>query len=418
VEPELGNGLAVGEREEARRLVVLPTLSLEAEAWDVRDLDRAEGVRGDVLGFAVLSGAVAMDVWLARRTCTRLIGAGELVLLDGAERDSVPVSWGWSVIVPARLAVFDERLLAIGQRWPRLLAAVLQRAAQQTRNALLQQAISQLPRVEDRLLALFWALADRHGVVRRDGIWVELPATHDTIARMIGARRPTVSLGLASLAERGLLRAEGSEWVIDRASLDHFAEPGDGVPTAAGTKARSRSDRSPAPAARPALISIPELTAPTRGPPRVLMVAADASALDCSAEGWVIVNVHDASAALVALDQSEPDLVVLDVSLLGASDSGPGLLERLRIGGALHPSRLMLIDMGVSSAALPAALAAAAHDYVRGPVVSADLQGRIQAQLTLGAAQGGATHDRAGHDGTGHGTGHDARVRNGNALSA
>lgn len=262
VEPELGTGLAARELEEARRLVVLPTVSLETESWDVRDLDKVDGVRGDVLGFAVLSGAIAMDVWLARRTCTRLIGASEFVLLDGVERDSVPVSWGWSVIVPARLAVFDERLLALGQRWPRLLGAVLQRSAQQTRNALLQQAISQLPRVEDRLLALFWALADRHGVVRRDGIWVELPATHDTIARMIGARRPTVSLGLASLAERGLLRAEGSAWVLDRASLRHFAEPSDGVPTAAGTKVRSRPDRSQAPDSPPCPLGTPEVMAP------------------------------------------------------------------------------------------------------------------------------------------------------------
>src|SRR5438270_616124 len=84
-------------------------------------------------GSAVLSGVIAMDVWLARRTCTRLIAAGEYLLLDGVESDSMPISWGWSVIVPARLALFDERLLVVGQRWPRLLAAVLERGARQTR---------------------------------------------------------------------------------------------------------------------------------------------------------------------------------------------------------------------------------------------------------------------------------------------
>jgi DNA-binding response OmpR family regulator len=76
----------------------------------------------------------------------------------------------------------------------------------------------------------------------------------------------------------------------------------------------------------------------------------------------------------------------------------PGLLERLRNGGALRPSRLMLVDLGVSSGALPAALAAVAHDYVQAPVASADMQARIQAQLALGAALAAGTKDGAGHD--------------------
>ncbi|MBV9817892.1 MAG: Crp/Fnr family transcriptional regulator [Solirubrobacterales bacterium] len=106
------------------------------------------------------------------------------------------------------------------------MAAILRRGAQQLRHALLQQAISQLPHVEDRLLALMWSIADRQGVVRGDGIWVRLPVTHDALAQMIGARRPTVSLGLAELAGAGLLTPEGHGWLIDRSSLDRFADPG------------------------------------------------------------------------------------------------------------------------------------------------------------------------------------------------
>ena len=343
VEPELGDALAPGEFETARRLVVLPTVDLDVDSWDVRDLDQVDGVRGEVLGYAVLSGVIAMDVWLARRTCTRLIAAGEFVLLDGVEEDSIPISWGWSVIVPARLAVFDDRLLAIGQRWPRVLAAVLQRAAQQTRNALLQQAISQLPRVEDRLLALFWSIADRQGVVRPDGVWVELPATHDTIARMIGARRPTVSLGLASLAERGLLTSEGSGWVIHRSSLQQFPQPSDEVPTAASTKARSRSARpltreteplgGSAPPARPA----PVVSA-TRPRLRVLLIAADPALLDASTSGCLVTHADGEPAALAELDRSAPDLVVLDMSVLSWPDSGSRLLSSSAPGARVAPA--------------------------------------------------------------------------------
>ena len=384
----MGDALAPGEFDTARRLVVLPTVDLEVDSWDVRNLDQVDGVRGEVLGFAVLSGVIAMDVWLARRTCTRLIAAGEFVLLDGVEEDSIPISWGWSVIVPARLAVFDERLLAMGQRWPRLLAAVLQRAAQQTRNALLQQAISQLPRVEDRLLALFWSIADRQGVVRPDGVWVELPATHDTIARMIGARRPTVSLGLASLAERGLLTSEGSGWVIHPSSLAQFPQPSDGVPTAASTKARARSGRPPAPV--PESAPRPPRPAPvvsaSRPRLRVLLIATDPSLLDTSTSGCLVTHVDGEPAALAELERSAPDLVVLDMSVLSWPDSDTRLLEQLHHGSVSGHSRLMLVEFGGRGDALPIGWAAAAHDYLEAPVSAADLHARVQAQLALAAS--------------------------------
>jgi CRP/FNR family cyclic AMP-dependent transcriptional regulator len=70
------------------------------------------------------------------------------------------------------------------------------RGADPTRHALLQQSISQLPRVEDRLLALMWLLADSRGIVCEDGIRVPLSVTHESLAQMIGARRQTVNLGL------------------------------------------------------------------------------------------------------------------------------------------------------------------------------------------------------------------------------
>jgi CRP-like cAMP-binding protein len=94
------------------------------------------------------------------------------------------------------------------------LSAILKRAAQQTASTLVQQAISQLPRVEDRLLALMRTIAQREGVARPDGIFIALAATHDTLAHMIGAQRPTVSLGLAHLAEEGRLRPEPDGWTL------------------------------------------------------------------------------------------------------------------------------------------------------------------------------------------------------------
>jgi hypothetical protein len=42
------------------------------------------------------------------------------------------------------------------------------RGADLTRHALLQQSISQLPRVQDRLLALMWLLADSRGIASEE----------------------------------------------------------------------------------------------------------------------------------------------------------------------------------------------------------------------------------------------------------
>ena len=58
--------------------------------------------------------------------------------------------------------------------------------------------------------------------MRADGVWVHLPVTHATLAQMIGARRPTVDLGLRALTERGLVRSEGSGWLISPASIGEF----------------------------------------------------------------------------------------------------------------------------------------------------------------------------------------------------
>ncbi|HEY1688994.1 MAG TPA: Crp/Fnr family transcriptional regulator [Solirubrobacteraceae bacterium] len=223
VDPDLGSSLDGEAHAQAREQVVFPSIELDAGTLALERLRHASGVRGRVHGFLMLSGSLTINILMSGRTCTRLIGPRELVLLDGIETDSIPVSWEWAVLAPAHILLFDERLHAIARHWPPLMSAIIERAAQQTRNAFLQQAISQLPRVEERLLALFWSIADRQGVMRSDGVWLELSATHDTLAHMVGAQRPTVSLGLARLAEGGLLRAEDDGWLISRDSLDAFS---------------------------------------------------------------------------------------------------------------------------------------------------------------------------------------------------
>ncbi len=224
-DPDLGSALEGEALERARDQVVFPGIELDPGPLELDRLRRAAGVRDRLHGYLVISGSLAINLHMSGRRCTRLIGPRELVLLDGVQTDSIPLNWDWSVLAPARLVLLDARLHTVARNWPGLMSAILERAAQQTRWAFLQQAISQLPRVEERLLALFWSIADRQGVVRPDGVWLELAATHDTLASMVGAQRPTVSLGLTRLAEGGLVRAENGGWLIAPDSVDAFAKP-------------------------------------------------------------------------------------------------------------------------------------------------------------------------------------------------
>lgn len=229
-EPELGEGLSAEEFERARQQVLLPAIDAPAGPLDLEELKRRPGIRGELYGFMVLKGTLIVSLHMAARQCGRLVSSGGLVLLDGVVSDSIVTGVDWVVVDESVLACFDERLLEIVLRWPPLMGAILKRAAQYASHALVQQAISQLPKVEDRLLALFWSLADRQGVVRSDGIWLALSATHDTLAHLVGAQRPTVSLGLSRLAENGLVRAQPGGWLINPASLSTFTlpEPGSG----------------------------------------------------------------------------------------------------------------------------------------------------------------------------------------------
>jgi CRP/FNR family transcriptional regulator, cyclic AMP receptor protein len=73
-----------------------------------------------------------------------------------------------------------------------------------------------------------WHLADRFGRVTSRGCELVLAGlTHEALAVMLGARRPTVTSALRRLGERGLLRQERrGAWLLccdARAGLEQIA---------------------------------------------------------------------------------------------------------------------------------------------------------------------------------------------------
>jgi hypothetical protein len=77
------------------------------------------------------------------------------------------------------------------------------------------QAIGHLTRVDDRLLALLWCLAERWGRVVPGGVLVNLRLPHRTLAGMVGARRPSVTTALGQLIARGdIERRPDGGWIL------------------------------------------------------------------------------------------------------------------------------------------------------------------------------------------------------------
>lgn len=222
--PDLTRGLTPEQSRAAREALIVPAIEIEQGTWDPGGCVDDARITGAVLGLQVVTGILVREIVLRRRAAAQIYGPGDFLQVhdDRSER-SLPVVSTVSVSGKAVLAVLDDRLLMAARRWPRLAGCVFAQAMGQAEHAGDRQAISQLARVEDRLLALFWQLADRWGRVRSDGISIELSITHEMVGHLVGARRPTVTLGLRKLRDQQLLRRDpDGVWLLAPDSLQRL----------------------------------------------------------------------------------------------------------------------------------------------------------------------------------------------------
>lgn len=211
----------------AERVVVVRRLELEPGPWAPEDVVCDGGSSIALL----LDGLITLDIGLAGCASAHLLGPGDPLRPWDSVSDVLPTSARWTVSADgATVAILDDQFARAERRWPGLAVALRERFAEQAAASALRTAIASLPRVEQRVLALFWQLADRWGTVRPEGIVVHLRLTHELIGRLVGAKRPTVSLALQQLATSGtLLRAEAGGWRLSHgsvAALEEDLEPG------------------------------------------------------------------------------------------------------------------------------------------------------------------------------------------------
>jgi len=226
-DPDFRAGVPADALAAARRVVVVPRLDVAPGPWEP---PRTTSWPDPVTGVVVLEGLVARDVELGSRVSTQFLGPGDIVDPWGAQDDMLPCRVRWEAHRDVVLGVLDGRFALAARRWPSLLAVVQRKLCERADRLAAQSAALQLPRVEERVLAVLWQLAERFGRVRPDGVVIPFNVSHRLIGQLAGARRPTVSLAVKELCAATLLtRGDDGSWFLangSRGSLEPAAIPG------------------------------------------------------------------------------------------------------------------------------------------------------------------------------------------------
>jgi CRP-like cAMP-binding protein len=162
-------------------------------------------------GAMVLYGVLAGSAWVGKHRSVELLGAGDVISLSrgGAATGS------WRSLNRARVMILDEDFLEATHQYPGILAVLLERAAARADRLSRRLAIVSIRHLDDRLLVLLHDLADLWGVEEPGAVRIPLRLSHELLADMAGAQRPSVSAAVARLRSRGLVaRGPHGSWLL------------------------------------------------------------------------------------------------------------------------------------------------------------------------------------------------------------
>ena len=220
VDPDIGRFMTDDERRAAGS-VALPVERVPRGRVDFHLL------LDDPLAFAMVvrDGLLFSHPRIGDQVALRLLGPGDVIAVPGASRSMLLSEAALTAAAPTTLVVLGSELLGAARRWPRIVASLQARLAEQSERLAAQLAICQLPRVDQRLLAMMWLLAESWGQVTPVGTRLQLGLTHDALGALIGARRSTVTLAIGGLTERGAIIRQDRGWLL----LERPVEPSDTV---------------------------------------------------------------------------------------------------------------------------------------------------------------------------------------------
>lgn len=212
-EPDLGADLDPETLSYAREELLAPAIPIE---WATNRGRWGPTEPQGHLGLLIVKGLLVREVRLLGSASAEVLGEGDLIRpwgVDGELTLPVPAEIFWTVLLPCEVAILNPSFVRRAGRWPEVLARLTGRALTRAQAQGLHDAVTNLKHVETRLLVQFWHLAERWGRVGPEGISIEVPVTHEMLAKLVGATRPSVTTALGHLAERGLLiRDTGAVW--------------------------------------------------------------------------------------------------------------------------------------------------------------------------------------------------------------
>ena len=201
------------QRETALHTSRARVLRVERGEWDARH--DAQQVRGGH-GLLVLSGVLVRRVGITDHIGAELLGPGDLLrpLEHDGEQATLPFAATWRALEVLRLAVLDHRWSVRMCAFPDVTIALTARAMLRSRRLANTLVIASHPRLDERLRLLLWEFADRYGTVHADGVHLRLPLTHEVLAELAAARRPSVSTALGRLVRSGQIERRDGLWVL------------------------------------------------------------------------------------------------------------------------------------------------------------------------------------------------------------
>ncbi len=214
-DPDLAQDLSGEQLEKVRRVAVARVAVVKTG-----ERFRPAPIPADTeaLGLLVLDGVVVRSFCVGGRRGLELFGAGDL--LGPSERAGdvqliVPVEVGWWALTPTRLALLDARFTRRLCAHPQVMAQLIGRLERRSSAHALRRTIVQQPRLAERLHLLLWHLAERFGRVHPGGVVLPLPLSHELLAQLAGAQRPSISRALKELERDEVVarRPDGSWWL-------------------------------------------------------------------------------------------------------------------------------------------------------------------------------------------------------------
>jgi hypothetical protein len=211
LDPQLGRLLPAHRLDAARNALAVRVARVQQGEWRI-----GENGTSEHLGVLLLEGVIGHDVLMGGSISTELLGPGDV--LQPWTREHQPLlrqTVRWHVLAESRIALLDRQFSWQLGGWPEVNAALMGRMGERAERLATAQAISKLTRVDRRVLAFLWHLAERWGRVTADGVLVPLTLSHRMLGQIVGARRPTVTAAVRQLIDAGEVerRSDGS-WLL------------------------------------------------------------------------------------------------------------------------------------------------------------------------------------------------------------